>query len=74
LRRQRVAQEAAAQHQVGVAGDDRGDQLGDPRRVVLVVRVEHHDDVGARCERRVIARLLIAAVAQVLAVDDDLEA
>ena len=64
----------AAEHQVGVAGQDRRDELGDPGRVVLVVRVEHHDDVGARTQRRVVARLLVAAVAAVLAVDDDLEA
>ena len=57
-----------------LAGEDRGDQLRDPRGVVLVVGVEHDDHVGAPLERPVVARLLVAAVAQVLAVDDDLEA
>ena len=46
---------------------------GDPGRVVLVVRVEHHDDVGAPLDGAVVARLLVAAVAQVLPVHDDLE-
>ena len=36
----------------------------DPRGVVLVVGVEHHDDVGAPLERRVVAGLLVAAVAR----------
>ena len=57
-----------------VAGRDGGDERRDARRVVLVVGVEHHDDVGAGRERRVVARLLVAAVAPVLAVDDDVEA
>ena len=56
------------------AGDDRLDERRDARRVVLVVGVEHHDDVGAGLERRVVARLLVAAVAPVLRVDDDVEA
>ena len=70
---QRVAEEPAAEHQVALAREDRGDQGRDPRRVVLVVGVEHDDDVGAGRERRVVAGLLVAAVAEVLAVDDDVE-
>ena len=70
---QRVAQEPAAEHQVARAGGDRGDEGGDPRRVVLVVGVEHDDDLGAGRQGRVVARLLVAAVAAVLAVDDDVE-
>ena len=70
---ERIAQEPAAEHQVALAGGDRRDQLRDPRRVVLVVRVEHDDDLGAGCEGRVVARLLVAAVAAVLGVDDDVE-
>ena len=35
--------------------------------------MEHDDDVGAGRERRVVAGLLVAAVAEVLAVDDDVE-
>ena len=71
---ERVAQEPRPEHEVGLAGEDRRDEVGDPGRVVLVVGVEHHDDVGAPLERPVVAGLLVAAVAQVLAVDDDLEA
>ena len=72
--RQRVAQEATAQHEVLLAGEDRRDQCRDPCRVVLVVRVEHDDDLGAGRKGGVVARLLVAAVALVLAVDDDVEA
>ena len=56
-----------------VAVDDRRDERRDPRRVVLVVGVEHHHDVGAGREGRVVARLLVAAVAPVLAVDDHVQ-
>ena len=72
--RQRVAQEAAAEHEVAAPVDDRLDQRRDPRGVVLVVGVEHHDDVGAGLQRRVVARLLVAAVAPVLGMDDHVEA
>jgi hypothetical protein len=67
---ERVAEEAAAQHQIAAAVDDRGDEFRYPRRVVLVIRVEHHHDISPGRKRRVIARLLVPAVTQVLAVDD----
>ena len=70
---QRVAEEAAAQDHVGVAGQDGGDQLGDAGGVVLVVGVEHDDHVGALGQGGVVAGLLVAAVAEVLAVDHHLE-
>ena len=70
---QRVAEEPAAEHQVALARRDRLDQGRDPGRVVLVVGMEHHDDVGTGLQRRVVARLLVAAVAPVLGVDDDVE-
>ena len=35
--------------------------------------MEHDDDVGVRREGRVVAGLLVAAIAAVLAVDDDVE-
>ncbi len=57
-----------------VAAQDRLDESRDPGRVVLVVGMEHDHDVGPRFERRVVAGLLVAAVAAVLAVDDHLEA
>src|SRR5213593_989387 len=67
--RKRVAEEPVAEHQFPLTRGDRGDQGRDPRRVVLVVRVEHHDDVGACGERRVVAGLLVPAVPAVLGVD-----
>ena len=44
---------AVADHHVGAARDDRLDQLRDVARVVLVVGVGVHDDVGAELEARV---------------------
>ena len=70
---ERIAEEPAAEHQVFLARDDRGDQLRDSGRVVLVVRVEHDDDVGAVGEGGLVAGLLVAAVAEVLLVDDHVE-
>jgi hypothetical protein len=72
--RERIAQEAAAEHEVDFAAQDRLDEGRDPGRVVLVVGMKHDHDVGARLERSVIAGLLVAAVAAVLAMDDHLEA
>jgi hypothetical protein len=44
---------------------DEAHEVRDQRRVVLVVRVQHHDDVGAALERRAVEHLLIAAVAEI---------
>jgi hypothetical protein len=52
----------------------RGDHVGDAGRVVLEVEVEHHHDVRVLCQGGVVARLLGTAVAEVLLVDEDLEA
>ena len=49
-------------------------RLGNSGGVVLVVRVEHDDGVRPGLERGVVAGLLVAAVAEVLAVDDHVEA
>ena len=68
-----IAQEPAAEHEVAMTAGDRRDQVGDAGRVVLVVGVEHHHDLGAGRERGVVAGLLVAAVALVLIVDVDLE-
>ncbi len=68
-----IAQEATAKHEVAAAGHDGRDEVRDPGRVVLVVGVEHDHDVGAGVQRRVVARLLVAAIATVLLVDDDVE-
>jgi hypothetical protein len=43
-------------------------------RVVLVVRVDHDNNVGTTAQRFQVARLLVAAVPAVLEVDDDFEA
>src|SRR5438876_337068 len=49
------------------------DQLRDERAVVLAVRVQHDDDIGILPEGLHIAGLLIAAVADVVRVTDDIE-
>ena len=48
--------------------------MRDDRRVVLVVGVDHDDDVRAALEGRPVAGLLVAAVAAVLRVHDDVDA
>jgi hypothetical protein len=48
---------AVADDHVGVAGEDRLDELPDVAAEVLVVGVRVDDDVGAELERRVEARL-----------------
>ena len=48
---------AVADHHVGLAGEDRRDELRDVAAVVLVVGVRVDDDVGAELERRVEPRL-----------------
>ena len=62
------------QHDVGLAVEDRLDHLRHQRRVVLVVRVDHDHDVGLVTQRFEIARLLVAAVAAILQVDDHFQA
>ena len=73
LARAAGVEEARAEHDVGAAGDDRLDELGDDPRLVLAVGVEHHDDVGVALERLEVARLLVAAVADVVRVPDDVQ-
>ena len=62
---------AVADHHVGVAGDDRRDELGDVGPVVLVVGVGVDDHVGAELQRRVQARLEARRQALVVGQADD---
>ena len=52
---------------------DRRDELGDDPRLVLAVGVQHHDHVRVALQRLEVARLLVAAVADVVRVPDDVE-
>ena len=52
---------------------DRLDELGDDPRLVLAVGVQHHDHVRVALERLQVARLLVAAVADVVRVPDDVQ-
>ena len=65
--------QARAQHEVGLAAQDRRDQLGDQRGLVLAVGVQHHHDVGVALERLQVTGLLVAAVADVVRVPDDVQ-
>ena len=56
-----------------VVGDHRG-QRGDELGRVLVIRVDHDDDVRAGLERKAVAGFLVAAVAGVFLVDMDADA
>ena len=62
---------AVADDHVGVAGDDRRDELGDVAAVVLVVGVGVDDHVGAELEARVEAGLEAARQALVVGQPDD---
>src|SRR5262249_38661927 len=67
------ADAGAQDHVADVGLDEPGQQRGEAA-VVLVVRVDHHDDVGLPPPRLVVAGLLVGAVAAVLGVHDDREA
>jgi hypothetical protein len=68
------AGEARSERHVGVTGEDGRDQQRHCLRLVLVVRMKEHHDVGAARESLRVARLLIAAVSEVLAMDVDFDA
>ena len=72
-RERALAEHARAErHVVDAGGHERGER-GDEPRLVLIVGVQHHDDVRARGERGGIAGLLVGAVARVGAVADRLQ-
>ena len=64
----------AAQDHVADAQLDDADGVRDHPAVVLVVRVDHHDDVGPVLQGVAVAGLLVAAVAAVLRVLNDRQA
>jgi len=64
----------AAEDHIADAQFDQPDRMRDDARVVLVVGVHHHHDVGTLLESVAVTGLLVAAVAFVLRVDDDRQA
>ena len=54
-----------AEDRVGLAADERGDQVLDALGGVLAVAVQQDDDVEAVLDRPAVAGLLVAAVAEV---------
>src|SRR5437588_8165209 len=68
-----VFQQAGTEHHIGATMEDRGDQFGDLRSVVLMIWMQHDDDIGSLCKGLEVARLLVAAVPPVLDVEDCVE-
>ena len=62
--------DAIAQHHVADAHFDEADRVRDDPAIVLIIRMDHDDDVGPAVEGFAVARLLIAAVTAVLRMDD----
>ena len=60
------AEQARAEHQVGLAVEDGLDHGRDASGIVLVVGVEHDDHIRALSQRFDVAGLLVAAIAFVL--------
>ena len=56
-------------HIVHAASDHRGHR-GDESRVVLVVWMDHDDNIGPKSQSLTVACLLVRAVTEVLAVDE----
>ena len=59
-----------AEHGIGLAVHQRGDQVGHRLRCVLAVPVEHDHDVETVLDGQVVAGLLVSAVAEVLGLAD----
>jgi len=64
------SQDAGGKHRVEFVEGDHGGHGGNEFRRVLVVRVEHDDDIGPHVQRCQVAGLLVSTVSQVLFVDD----
>ena len=60
-----LRQHPRAEHGVGAALGERGDEILDDLGRVLTVAVEQHDDVEAVVDRPAVAALLVPAVAEV---------
>jgi hypothetical protein len=65
--------DAVAEYHVADVEVEHGQRRRQDPRVVLVVRVQHDDVVGTASERLPVAGLLVAAVAEVPRVDDDVD-
>ncbi len=62
-----------AEHRVGVAVDDRRQQVGHLLRGVLAIAVQEHDDIPPVIDGVAVSGLLVAAVAEIVIVADDRE-
>ncbi len=67
------AEPPRTQHDVGLAFLDHSTEVGDDRGIVLPIRMQHHHNIGSHVERVAVARLLVAAVAEVSLVSDDIQ-
>ena len=62
------------EHHIRLALLDGADDFGKQRGIVLIIRVDHHDDIGAGVQRLAVAGLLVGAVAVVAVVNEQLQA
>ena len=69
-----ISREARADAQIGLTGEQRGEDLRQLTRVVLAVSVDLHRDVVAVLEREAVAGLHRAADAEVVGQADDIGA
>jgi len=67
------SQHPAPEDGVALSAKEWIDQVRNHGRVVLVIRVNHHDNLGASLESRAIAGLLVRPVAEVGRVHDDVK-
>src|SRR5229473_4190598 len=67
------AEPPGTEHDVGLAFLDHSTQVGNDGGIVLPIRMQHHHNIGSHVERVAVARLLVAAVAKVSLVPDDIE-
>ncbi len=72
-RRTAGPQKPGAQYEISLTTLDGLDDVRDESRVVLTVRMQHHHDVGPALESLQVAGLLVAAVSQVMPMDDDID-
>ena len=65
---------AAAEDHIADAKFDQADGVRNHASVILIIRVDHHDDIRAVLQRILVTSLLIAAIHAILRMNDDRQA